>query len=293
MTGAAGGTRLRAAATALVGAMLVLAAPRPSAAWGLASHRWVATRAAELVSEACPMLATAPRAILTEAAVAPDTVLKRRDGRREGVRHFLNLDHYGPPPFRALPRDRRAAEARFGRRTVESKGTLPWHGAALARRLRDELARGDRAAAYVTAGHLAHYAADATMPLHATQNYDGERTGQRGIHRRIEARLVDGDLSEYTRRTWKVARRRPIAPEGAAGALFAALEQAYTRLDAVLAADRSAVRGTKVGSALYYRRLHADLADVMAEQLGHAAVLTAALWEGACAKASARRPAGR
>jgi hypothetical protein len=283
-----GGARLVACA-ALASIAALVALPSPAAAWGLASHRWVATRAAELVRDRCPALATAPRTVLTDAAVAPDTVLKRRDGRREGVRHFLNLDHYGAPPFRALPRERRAAEARFGPRTVEREGTLPWHGAAVARQLRDEIQRGDLAAARVTAGHLSHYAADATMPLHTTENNDGQRTGQRGIHRRVEAWLVDADLGEYTRRAWKVDRRRPIAPAGAEGALFAALEQAHAQLAAVLAADRAATRDTKPASRLYFRRMHTDLADVLAEQLGAAAVLTAALWEGACAEASARR----
>jgi hypothetical protein len=274
---------VKRATAALLVALVSFGAPRAAAAWGLASHRWIATHAADLVAGECPQLGRAPRSALADAAVAPDTVLKRRDGRREGVRHFMNLDHYGPPPFRALPRDHRVAESKFGRRSVDREGVLPWHGAAVARRLRDELARGDVASAVVTAGHLAHYASDATMPLHATVNHDGERTGQHGLHRRIEARLVDGDLGEYTRRTWKVDRRRRIAPEGAEGALFAALERAYDRLPAVLAADRNARRDTKVGSRLYYRRLHADLAEVLAEQLGAAVVLTAALWEGACA----------
>ena len=248
------GRAVRWRSAALLVVLALLGAPVPAAAWGLASHRWIATEAADLITASCPQLGRASRTALGDAAVAPDTVLKRRDGRREGVRHFLNLDHYGPPPFRALPRDRHAAEERFGRRTIEREGVLPWHGATVARRLRDELARGDVASAVVTAGHLAHYASDATMPLHATVNHDGERTGQSGLHRRIEARLVDGDLGEYTRRTWKVDRRRPIAPAGAAGALFAALEQAYDRLPAVLAADRNARRDTKVGSRLYYRR---------------------------------------
>jgi hypothetical protein len=267
----------------------LLAAPTQASAWGLAAHRWVAARAAELVHERCPVLVDGARGALADAAVEPDTVLKRRDGRREGPRHYLNLDHYGPPPFRALPRDRGAAQARFGQKTVERHGVLPWSGGALARRMRDELRSGAVAAARVTAGHLAHYAADATMPLHATENHDGQRTGQRGIHRRLEASLVDRDLGEYTRRSWRVAPRRPIPPAGAEGALFAALEDAYGEVATVLAADRSASRGTKVGSRLYYRRLHADLVDVMAEQLGKAAVLTAALWEGACAGAGERR----
>jgi len=279
-------TRARAA---LVLGAIALALPSPAAAWGLGAHRWVATRAAELVRERCPALVEGRPSVLPAAAVEPDTVLKGRDGRREAVRHFMNLDHYGPPPFRALPRDRRAAEARFGRQTIEREGTLPWYGAAVAHRLRDELRHGDLAAARVTAGHLAHYAADATMPLHATENHDGQLTRQSGIHRRVETTLVDRDLSEYTRWAWKVAPWRPIPPEGAEGALFAALEHSYERLATVLAADRNARRGTKVGSRLYYRRLHADLVDVVAEQLGAAAVLTAALWEGACAVAGERR----
>jgi hypothetical protein len=269
---------------ALMLGCMVLATPVSAQAWGLAAHRWVAIRAAEVVADRCPRLVAGAPSVLSDAAVEPDTVLKRRDGRDEIVRHFLNLDHYGAPPFRALPRERRAAEARFGQAAVERQGTLPWHGATTAGRLRDELRRGDVTAARVTAGHLAHYAADATMPLHATGDHDGRGTGQSGIHRRIEARLVDGDLGEYTRRASRMlVPRRPIAPAGAAGALFTALEQSYGEIPPLLAADRDARRGTKVGSRLYYRRQHAELVDRLARQLGAAAALTAALWEGACA----------
>ena len=266
----------------VVAVAVVLGVATDAAAWGLSAHRWVAVRAAELVRADCPVLGAAPRAVLGDAAVEPDTVFKRRDRRREGPRHFLNLDHYGLPPFRALPRERRLAEERYGWKALEREGTLPWHAAMVARALRDELRRGDRETAWITAGHLAHYAADATMPLHATENFDGQETGQRGVHRRVEAELVDEDLDEYTRRAWKAAPRRPIAPEGVEGALFAALEDSYARARVVLAADRNAARGTKVGSRLYYRRLHAELVDVMAERLGAAATLTAALWAGAC-----------
>jgi hypothetical protein len=277
-------SKRRCRTTLLLGALLLLA-PASAEAWGLAAHRWVAIKAADLGRDRCPQLLAGPPSVLPDAAVEPDTVLKRRDGRRELVRHFLNLDHYGAPPFRALPRDRRAAEARFGRATVERQGTLPWHAAAVAARLRDELRRGDVAAARITAGHLAHYAADATMPLHATENHDGRATGQQGIHRRIEAQLVDADLGEYTRRAARLlVPRRPIAPEGATGALFAALEQSYDEIAPLLAADRHARRDTKVGSRLYYRRMHAELVDRLAGQLAAAVTLTAALWEGACAR---------
>ena len=275
--------RVVARGAGALGTVLLLASS--AHAWGLATHRWVALRAADLVRDRCPTLVAGPPSALAEAAVEPDTLLKRLYGRRELVRHFANLDHYGPPPFRALPRDRGAAEARFGAGVVEREGILPWYGADVARRLRDELRRGDVAQARITAGYLAHYAADATMPLHATEDHDGRGTGQAGLHRRVEAELVDADLSEYARRASRlVERRRPIAPDGAAGALFAALEEAYGEIPVLLAADRDARRGTRVGSRVYYRRMHAALVDRLAARIAAAVRLTAALWEGACGR---------
>lgn len=262
-------------------------APAPALAWGFAAHRLIMRHAIDLLPpELKPFFQRFKEEIVVRV-VDPDLWRNVGWDAEEGPRHFLDMDAYGAPPFAALPRDRRAAEARFGRKTIEREGVLPWHGGMLARRLRDELRRRDLEAARVTAGHLAHYAADATMPLHATENHDGQETGQRGLHQRIEARLIDADLGEYTRHAWKAAPRRPIAPEGADGALFAALEEAYGKIDVLLAADRRARRDTKVGSRLYYRRLHADLVEVLAERIGAAAVLTAALWEGACLQRTA------
>jgi hypothetical protein len=270
-------------------ALLAVLAPARAGAWGLGTHRWVAIRAAELAEGRCPALVRGHGDELATRAVEPDAVLKARFGRTERVRHFLDLDEYGAPPFAALPRDFAAAVKRHGRRTVEERGTLPWHGGKLARRLREELGRGELAQARITAGHLAHYAADATMPLHATKNHDGQLTGQRGLHRRLEAGLVDARLDRYAPRARRARRRPPIAPERSEAALFAALERAYELVPRLLAADRAARRDTRAGSAVYYRRLDADVGGLLADQVGAAATLTAALWDGACAGAGGRR----
>jgi len=265
----------------------VALAPRAEA-WSLDTHRWVAGRAVDLAAGGCPRLVAGHRLALVERAVEPDTVLRPRLGGAEEVRHFLHLDAYGPPPFEALPRDYRAAVARFGATVVRERGLLPWHVGRLAQRLRRELGRGDLGAARETAGHLAHYVADATMPLHATRNYDGQRTHQRGLHARIEAKLVDRRLERYAQRARRIPRRTPISPEASEQALFAVLEQSYAASQSVLAADRLARQATRVGSSFYYRRLDAELGTLLADQLGTAAALTAALWEGACAPAPAR-----
>ncbi len=41
------------------------------------------------------------------------------------------------------------------------------------------------------AGPLAHYVGDLSMPLHVTENYDGQMTEQKGIHRYFEEHMVD------------------------------------------------------------------------------------------------------
>jgi len=261
--------------------LVTLAAPQPAVAWGLAAHRWIALRATAL--SRCRPLTTGRAAELAAYAVEPDTVLKAQLGPVEERRHFLDLDAYGAPPFAALPRDEAAAVRCYGRAALEREGVLPWYGGSLARRLAAELARGDRAAARRTAGYLAHYAGDATMPLHATVNYDGARTRQRGLHHRIEALLVDDRLAVYTADAARVGAGRPIPPARSEAALFAALEASFDAVAPVLAADRADRRGTRVGSPLYLRRLDADLHALLAARLGAAAALTAALWDGACA----------
>jgi hypothetical protein len=131
------------------------------------------------------------------------------------------------------------------------------------------------------------------MPLHATRNHDGQRTGQHGLHARVESRLLDRDFDEVARLAARVPPRRPIDPAGAEGALFAALERGFGDVSRVLDADRDARRGTRVGSRLYYRRLRVDLEALLAERLGEAAALTAALWAGACAGLTPAMPPAR
>lgn len=41
------------------------------------------------------------------------------------------------------------------------------------------------------AGVMGHYVADLAMPLHVTNNYDGQKTNQKGIHKWFEETLVD------------------------------------------------------------------------------------------------------
>lgn len=126
---------------------------------------------------------------ITTAAVHPDR--RRYVVPEEGPRHFLDLDYYGDSALLMLPRDWRTAVAVWGEDSLRRHGILPWHLYYMYARLREAFLVRDPAAILKTSAELGHYIADAHVPLHTTQNYDGQLTGQEGIHGFWESRLPE------------------------------------------------------------------------------------------------------
>ena len=55
----------------------------------------------------------------------------------------------------------------------------------------------DKAEILHLAADLGHYVADAHVPFHATENYDGQLSGQVGVHARFESRIPEMYGKEY------------------------------------------------------------------------------------------------
>ena len=105
-------------------AAVALAAERP-AAWGFEAHRLIADRAIDLLPAAIRPFFVKHRAFISEHAIDPD--LWRTAGWvEEPPQHFLDMDAFGPAPFDALPREKDAAIAKFGKEMVQKNGLLPW-----------------------------------------------------------------------------------------------------------------------------------------------------------------------
>ncbi|MFZ1376148.1 MAG: S1/P1 nuclease [Geothrix sp.] len=159
-------------------------AAAPLGAWGDKGHRVVS-------SLALRSLPLEPRAWFQgrEAEVcdhASDPDHWKRD-RKEGPRHFMNLEPYGGPDH--LPRTLEEAQARLDG-DFTRRGVVPW---IIQDRWRDLVAAfraGDPAKVAFATAILGHYIADAHVPLHTTDNHDGQRTGQKGVHSRWESGLV-------------------------------------------------------------------------------------------------------
>src|SRR5207247_2351810 len=65
-----------------------------------------------------------------------------------------------------------------------AKGRLPWRVGEVYRELVAAFRDRDPARILERAAILGHYVGDAHVPLHAALNYDGQLTGQTGIHNR-------------------------------------------------------------------------------------------------------------
>ncbi|HTV01866.1 MAG TPA: hypothetical protein VMF13_15060 [Luteitalea sp.] len=222
---------------------VLLLQPAPVAAWGFEAHKFIAERTIAILPPGLRELFERQRTSFVEHAIDPD--LWRNVGfEDEPPRHFIDLDAYGAAPFSELPRSYDEAVAKYGPEKVNQEGTLPWRVSEIHGRLRrsfEQLARPDGPGyaadnAVFFASILSHYVGDAHVPFHAVVNYDGQVTGQHGLHSRFESEL-------FTRRRAILTVAPPTVPAvtDPREASFATLIESAALTAKVLEADRQAI----------------------------------------------------
>jgi CHAT domain-containing protein len=75
--------------------------------------------------------------------------------------------------------------------TLSAHGILPWYLQTHHRRLVEAFKEGDADRILKLCAELGHYIGDAHVPLHTTSNYNGQKTGQNGIHGFWESRIPE------------------------------------------------------------------------------------------------------
>ena len=70
-------------------------------------------------------------------------------------------------------------------------GILPYHLQNMQRQLTEAFTKKDKHRILKVSAEMGHYIADAHVPLHTTENYDGQFTKQNGIHAFWESRLPE------------------------------------------------------------------------------------------------------
>jgi hypothetical protein len=135
---------------------------------------------------------------LTEHAVDPDKRRYAMDG--EAQCHYIDLDRYyssGEDPFAIIPRKWTDAVAKYSEDTLQKHGIVPWHINVMKMRLQKAFESQNIDLILKYSADIGHYIGDAHVPLHTTENYNGQLTGQKGIHGLWESRLVEINADEY------------------------------------------------------------------------------------------------
>jgi hypothetical protein len=123
---------------------------------------------------------------------------------------------------------------------------------------------------------LTHYESDAHQPFHAALNYDGQLTGQWGIHARFET-----ELFERYRAQLQLAPKLPAPMTDSREFIFGALTASFPLVQQVLDADKAAVQGRDVYDDAYFDALFRKVKPILEQRVsdsiaGAAAMITAA-----------------
>ncbi|MFM2363087.1 MAG: hypothetical protein RLZZ316_1989 [Bacteroidota bacterium] len=157
--------------------------------WGFYAHYKINEYAVYLLPPQMILLYKPNISYLAEHATDPD---KRRYAiAEEGPRHYIDIDHYGAYPYKALPRRWDSAVAKYSADSIQQYGIVPWWIQIMTQRLTTAFKEKNKAKILHLSAELGHYIADAHVPLHACSNHNGQFTNQRGIHGFWESRLPE------------------------------------------------------------------------------------------------------
>jgi hypothetical protein len=262
--------------------LLLLWSPAPAQAWGSAAHHYIMERAIDLLPPAIKPLFERYRAMVVERIIDPDT-WRTAGFEVEDPNHFLDIDvpEYGTYPFSNLPRDWDAAVLKFGVAKVRANGLIPWRSEEMWGNLRRAFAAYPQRPAgrddiLLYAAWLAHYASDAHQPLHGVANYNGQQSGQAGVHARFETVLF-----ERYRAQLRSAPKAIPAVTSPRDFIFDAVLEDTRLVPAILAADKAAIGDGDVYDDAYYASFFEQSRPVLERRLDESIAAVAALITGA------------
>jgi hypothetical protein len=164
-------------------------------AWGFFAHRRINRLAVFTLPKEMIGFFKENIQYITENAVNPDR--RRYAVEGEAEKHFIDADVFGDSAVYQLPRYWEEAIEKYGEDSLRSIGIGPWNVYAVKMQLTEAFARKDPKSILRLAADLGHYIGDINVPLHTTENYNGQLTGQQGIHGFWESRIPELLSDDY------------------------------------------------------------------------------------------------
>ncbi len=262
---------LRRVCGGLLPLALALVAVPSAFAWGPNAERLVTNKAVDTLPPEIGTFFDSNRRFLVQHVTDSDPSSNSDSAGKENG--FIALDHYGSFPFSTLPRSYSAAVRKYGKRTIDKYGLLPWQIGVYSQKLTQALESKDWQSAKLAAAALAHYVAAAHDPFNTTMDSDGALSDQPGVNQRFGSALVDRyQLFFFVRPNESIYIKDPTDHA------FEMTLSAHAWLENVLNADRLAHQGLDAYSDEYFDRFYAQAGAVLIRQLSDASTDIGSYW---------------
>lgn len=163
--------------------------------WGIFGHEHINNSAVMALPKPLQTFFYNHIDFITQESTVPDVRKYILNDKNESYRHYFDMENYGN--IDSLPKTMEAAKQKYDEKFLSKNGTLPWHIQEMMVKLTKAFKEKKKTEILFVAADLGHYIADAHMPLHTSDNHDGQNTNQKGIHALWESRLPELFSKDY------------------------------------------------------------------------------------------------
>jgi len=197
-------------------------------AWGFYAHQEINRMAVFTLPTPLISIYKTNIKYITEHAVDADK--RRYLMKEEACRHYLDCNRYELSlPLDTIPKTWKSAVEKYGEDSLKAHGIVPWHVYFVYYKLVQAFKEKNNLQIIKLSADLGHYIGDLHVPLHTTSNYNGQLTGQEGIHALWESRLPPMFDSTYD---FFVGKAKYV--ENPINEIWSVLERSHTLVDSVL-----------------------------------------------------------
>lgn len=173
---------------------------------------------------------------ISDHAVDPDK--RRYSDTLEAPRHYLDVEVY-EKNIDSIPFKWEDALAKYGRKKLQESGTLPWQIQISYYKLVNAFKARDSIRILMYSAFLGHYIGDAHVPLHTTENHNGQLSNQSGIHAFWESRLPELFSKDYN---FLVGQAKYV--DNPLKAAWTIVKHTHGLVDSTLSIERELKKGT-------------------------------------------------
>ncbi|HEX5413506.1 MAG TPA: hypothetical protein VFZ27_16760 [Terriglobia bacterium] len=250
---------------------LALVTGRPAFAWGPQAHRLADDWAIGTLPPNLRTYYQSNRNFILDHANDPEEWVKK--DRYEEMRHYIYLDKYGTFPYLDLPHSYKAAVKKYGVRHITHNGVLPWQVGEYSLKLTNAFRAHDWEQVKLNSAALAFYVADAHNPLHTTQNYNGQMTGQAGLQVRFGDELVERYSHFFMFRPDNASKVSDPTERA-----FQMILEANTWVDQIILADLVAQQGRSGYTDAYFDAFYSRVGSTAMKEISEAAHDIGSYW---------------